>query len=108
MALKFMLLIYQKVRWKNWQNRLKKKIIHRKIDGNTILKTEECELDIPHYYTNAEELRSLLKDFQIIKMRQIEDIMEEKSGWQYFVNIRKLQLAAGLRRESSLFFLGII
>ncbi len=38
------------------------KNIHRKIDGNTILKTEECELDIPHYYTNAEDLRLLLKD----------------------------------------------
>jgi ubiquinone/menaquinone biosynthesis C-methylase UbiE len=64
--------------------------IHRKIDENTVLKTEECELDIPHYYTDVENLRYLLKDFQIIKIRQIEDIWEDNNSWHYFVNIKKL------------------
>jgi SAM-dependent methyltransferase len=63
--------------------------INRKIDENTILKTEECELDIPHYYTNVENLKYLLNDFLIIKIRQIEDIWEENSSWHYFVNIKK-------------------
>ncbi|HBF40096.1 MAG TPA: class I SAM-dependent methyltransferase [Firmicutes bacterium] len=60
-----------------------------RIDENTVLKTEGYEMDIPHYYADADELKALLKDFQIIKMRQIEDIDETKSHWHYFVTIKK-------------------
>jgi hypothetical protein len=55
-----------------------------------ILKAGECELDIPHYYTNVAGLKDLLKGFQIIRMRQIEDIWEENSSWHYFVNLKKV------------------
>jgi ubiquinone/menaquinone biosynthesis C-methylase UbiE len=65
------------------------KNIHRKVDENTILKTEENELNIPHYYADVEDLKYLLRDFRIIKMRQIEDIWQENSSWHYFVSIKK-------------------
>ena len=60
-----------------------------KIDENTVLKTEGNEINIPHYYTDVNDLKYLLKDFRIINIRQIEDIWEENSSWHYFVNIRK-------------------
>ena len=59
------------------------------IDENTLLKTEEDGQDIPHFYTNLNELKVLLKDFRIINIRQIEDVLDEKSSWHYFVNIKK-------------------
>ena len=62
---------------------------NKKIDENTVLKTEGNEQNIPHYYTDVEDLKYLLKDFRIIKIRQIEDIWEEESSWHYFVNIKK-------------------
>jgi ubiquinone/menaquinone biosynthesis C-methylase UbiE len=65
------------------------KNIHKRIDENTVLKTEECELDIPHYYTDIQGLEELLKNFTIIKIRQIEDIWEENSSWHYFINVKK-------------------
>lgn len=62
---------------------------HRRIDANTVLKTEEPELDIPHCYSNTSGLKELLNDFQIIKIRQIEDILEKNSSWHYFVHLKK-------------------
>ena len=62
---------------------------NKKIDENTVLKTEGNEQNIPHYYTDVEDLKYLLKDFRLIKIRQIEDIWEKDSSWHYFVNIKK-------------------
>ena len=59
------------------------------IDENTILKTEEPELNIPHFYADLAAVRSLFKDFEIIKIRHIEDIFEEGSSWHYFVYGKK-------------------
>jgi ubiquinone/menaquinone biosynthesis C-methylase UbiE len=62
---------------------------NKKIDENTVIKTEGNEANIPHYYADTNDLKYLLKDFKIIKIRQIEDIWEENSSWHYFVNIKK-------------------
>jgi ubiquinone/menaquinone biosynthesis C-methylase UbiE len=62
---------------------------NKKIDENTVLKTEGNEQNIPHYYTDVEDLKYLLKDFRLIKIRQIEDIWKKDSSWHYFVNIKK-------------------
>jgi ubiquinone/menaquinone biosynthesis C-methylase UbiE len=59
------------------------------IDENTIIKTEGIEMNIPHYYVNVDEIKILLKDFKIKKIRQIEDIEDNNSSWHYFVNIKK-------------------
>ena len=66
-----------------------KKNSNKKIDENTVIKTEEDESDIPHYYADVDDLKILLKDFRIIKIRQIEDIWDGNSSWHYFVNIKK-------------------
>ena len=62
---------------------------NKKIDENTIIKTEGIEANIPHYYVNVEDIKYLLKDFKIIKIRQIEDVSEGNGGWHYIVNIKK-------------------
>ena len=61
------------------------------IDENTIIKTEGIEANIPHYYVNVEDIKYLLKDFKMIKIRQIEDVSEGNSSWHYFVNIKKME-----------------
>ena len=66
-----------------------KKITNMKIDEYTVIKTEGNEANIPHYYTDVDNLKILIKNFRIIKIRQIEDIWEENSSWHYFVNIKK-------------------
>ena len=62
-----------------------------KIDENTVVKTEEPELNIPHYYSDLENVRVLLKEFELIRIRHIEDIFNDTSSWHYFIH--------GVKRE---------
>lgn len=57
-----------------------------KIDENTILKTEEPELNVPHFYSDLDGVKDLLKDFELIRIRHIEDIYENTSSWHYFIH----------------------
>lgn len=61
-----------------------------RIDENTIIKTEEPEVDVPHFYSDLEDVKELLKDFDIIKIRHIEDIFDNTSSWHYFIHGEKL------------------
>ncbi|MFZ5966866.1 MAG: class I SAM-dependent methyltransferase [Bacillota bacterium] len=58
---------------------------HPKIDENTILKTEGPEVDVPHYYSDLDNVRRILSDFQIKSIRHIQDIFEDTYSWHYFV-----------------------
>jgi ubiquinone/menaquinone biosynthesis C-methylase UbiE len=60
-----------------------------KIDENTIIKTEEPELNVPHFYSDIDTVKDLLKDFEIIRIRHIEDIFNDSSSWHYFIHGRK-------------------
>jgi SAM-dependent methyltransferase len=60
-----------------------------RVDDNTIIKTEEPEKNVPHFYSNLSEVRKLLKDFELIRIRQIEDIFDDSSSWHYFIHGRK-------------------
>ncbi len=57
-----------------------------RIDENTIVKTEEPELNVPHYYSDLDDVRDLFKDFELIRIRHIEDIFKDTSGWHYFIH----------------------
>lgn len=61
-----------------------------KIDENTIVKTEEPEIDVPHFYSDLEDVRELFEDFDIIRIRHIEDIFNDTSSWHYFIHGEKL------------------
>lgn len=60
-----------------------------KIDENTILKTEEPEMNIPHFYSDLNSVKDLLADFELIRIRHIEDIFNETNSWHYFIHGRK-------------------
>lgn len=60
-----------------------------KIDENTIIKTEEPELNVPHFYSDIDTVKDLLKDFEIIRIRHIEDIFNDSSSSHYFIHGRK-------------------
>lgn len=57
-----------------------------RIDENTIVKTEEPELNVPHYYSDLDSVRDLFKDFELIRIRHIEDIFKDTSSWHYFIH----------------------
>ena len=59
------------------------------VDSNTIIKMEEPEVNIPHYYCDLEDVKILLNDFEIMRIRHIQDIFENTSSWHYFVHGKK-------------------
>jgi ubiquinone/menaquinone biosynthesis C-methylase UbiE len=62
----------------------------QRIDENTIIKTEEPEMGIPHFYSDLDGVKRLLSDFQIIKIRHIEDIWETGSSCHYFIHGKRI------------------
>jgi len=58
----------------------------RAVDGNVRLKEEEDGSILPHYFSDANDIGRLLAGFQVITLRQVEDIREGKSSWHYFVH----------------------
>ncbi len=59
------------------------------VDSNTIIKMEEPEVGIPHYYCELDDVRNLMEGFEVIKVRHIEDIFGGSSSWHYFIHGRK-------------------
>lgn len=60
-----------------------------KIDENTILKTEEPEMNVPHFYSDLNSVKDLFTEFELIKIRHIEDIFNVTNSWHYFIHGRK-------------------
>jgi len=58
---------------------------NRVVDGNVRMKREEDGSILPHFYCDLSDVYSLLSEFEIIKLRHIDDIYEDKSSWHYFV-----------------------
>ena len=44
-----------------------------KIDENTVVKTMGPEQGVPHFFVNQEDIRSLFSDFELVKVRHIDD-----------------------------------
>lgn len=58
------------------------------VDDNVRLKKEEEGTTLPHFYVDRDDLRLLLGGFEIVLLRQIEDVMADRSGWHYVVLAR--------------------
>ena len=43
------------------------------IDENSLIKTDGPEKDVPHFYVNLEDIQKLFSDFEIIRIRHIDD-----------------------------------
>lgn len=62
---------------------------HPVVDENTILKTDGPEVEVPHFYSDLDDLRRIFQQFELIRIRQIEDIFNDTNGWHYFIHGRK-------------------
>ena len=58
---------------------------NRIIDENVRMKQEEDGGILPHFYCDLSNIYYHLSKFRIIRIRQIEDIYDDKSSWHYFV-----------------------
>lgn len=59
------------------------------VSENVRLKREEEGSIFPHYYVDYKDIQNLFEEFEIISVRQIEDFLDEKSSWRYFILLRK-------------------
>ncbi|MEA2066878.1 MAG: class I SAM-dependent methyltransferase [Thermotogota bacterium] len=59
------------------------------VSENVRLKKEEEVNIFPHYYVDYDDIKRLFKEFDIISIRQIEDYLDEKSSYRYFLLLRK-------------------
>jgi len=59
------------------------------VDSNVRIKEEQAGNFLPHYFVDYEDIKNLFEDFEILKVRQIEDIYKGKSSWHYFLLLRK-------------------
>ncbi|MBQ3968319.1 MAG: methyltransferase domain-containing protein, partial [Lachnospiraceae bacterium] len=44
-----------------------------KVDDNTVIKTDGPEQGVPHYFVDKEDIKRLFSDFELIKVRHIDD-----------------------------------
>lgn len=62
-----------------------KKGTYKRLDANTVLKNDGPEQDIPHFYTDENELADLLHQMKVLKIRHIKDIFSNSYSWHYFM-----------------------
>jgi len=65
-----------------------------KVDENTVIKTDGPEQGVPHFFVDRADIESLFADFEIVKVRHIDDCFSEgrwKNQKHYFIEavIRK-------------------
>ncbi len=56
------------------------------VDNHVRMKEEEDGSILPHYFCDIEDVYRLMKNFKIIKIRHVADILDGKSSWHYFVH----------------------
>jgi ubiquinone/menaquinone biosynthesis C-methylase UbiE len=62
----------------------------RKINEYTLYKTEGPEVDVPHTYVEYADVLNLMKEFEILKIQQIIDYMEDRKHAHFFVTARRI------------------
>ncbi len=58
---------------------------NRVVDVNVRMKQEEDGTVLPHYYCDMGDIGRLFSRFDMIRVRQIEDIFNGRSSWHYFI-----------------------
>ena len=60
------------------------------VDENTTLKMQEPEIGVPHYYTDLAGVRQLFRASKIIRLRHVEEYIDNFTSYHYFMHGRKL------------------
>ncbi|HOJ93267.1 MAG TPA: class I SAM-dependent methyltransferase [Dictyoglomaceae bacterium] len=58
------------------------------LEDGTVIKEEGIETGIPHYFVDKEEVLEFMKDFEIINMKYVEEIIPGR-GCKYYVLAKK-------------------
>lgn len=61
----------------------------KRLTENTIIKTKGHETDIPHFYASKEDVKRLLKGFEIKEFSYKEEYYPDYTGAHYFVLVKK-------------------
>lgn len=59
-----------------------------KVDANTVIKTDGPEQGVPHFFVNRADIENLFADFELVKVRHIDDCFSEgkwKNQKHYFI-----------------------
>jgi SAM-dependent methyltransferase len=56
---------------------------------NTVIKTKGIEAGILHHFVDEGEVRRLMSNFEIIRLKHVEEIWKDRRSWHYFVLARK-------------------
>lgn len=59
--------------------------LNQVVDGNVRMKQEEDGSILPHFYCDLVDVKRLLSEFEVLRLRQIADIYDGRSSWHYFV-----------------------
>ena len=63
-----------------------------RIDDNSIVKTDGPEKGLPHFYVDQDDIKKLMKDFQLVRIRHVDDCFFQ-GGWRnskhYFIEALK-------------------
>lgn len=60
------------------------------IDSNSKMKAEEDGSILPHFFIDHSEIGELLNGFELIRIRHVEDLFDDKSTWHYFIHGKKI------------------
>ena len=66
-----------------------------KVDDNTVLKNEAPEQGVPHFFADREDIKRLFADFELVKVRHIDDCFTE-GAWK---NQKHWFIEATIRKE---------
>lgn len=58
------------------------------VDENTKMKLEQDQTVLPHYYMDSKEVPELLDGFDVIQIRQVQDLFDNKDSWHYFIHLK--------------------
>jgi inorganic pyrophosphatase len=62
-----------------------------KVDENTVIKTKGPEQGVPHFFVDQDDIAKLFADFELVKVRHIDDCYEEgkwKIQKHYFIEAK--------------------
>ena len=70
-----------------------------KYDENTVIKTDGPEKGVPHFYVDKEDIKGLFADFELVKVRHIDDCFGECCGGTKWKNEKHYFIEAVLHKE---------
>ena len=72
-----------------------------KVDDNTVIKTDGPEQGVPHYFVDKEDIKRLFSDFELSKVRHIDDCYGDSFGGAKWRNMKHYFIEAVLHKKAT-------